>query len=61
MEVDVLMVLTGISVLLSFILFYSNNGGRCIDGINWYLCECVNGFAGPDCRISKLFHINDTF
>ena len=34
-------------------IFYSYNGGRCIDGINWYRCECAVGFAGPDCRVSE--------
>lgn len=29
------------------------NGGRCIDGVNWYLCECAPGFTGPKCRINK--------
>lgn len=31
----------------------SYNGGICVDGINWFRCECAPGFAGPDCRISK--------
>lgn len=31
----------------------SYNGGVCIDGINWFRCECAPGFAGPDCRISE--------
>ncbi|KAG9344704.1 hypothetical protein JZ751_010390 [Albula glossodonta] len=29
------------------------NGGICIDGVNWFRCECAPGFAGPDCRISE--------
>lgn len=33
--------------------FYSYNGGICVDGVNWFRCECAPGFAGPDCRISK--------
>lgn len=32
---------------------YSYNGGICVDGVNWFRCECAPGFAGPDCRISK--------
>lgn len=34
---------------------YSYNSGTCVDGENWYRCECAPGFAGPDCRISKCF------
>ena len=33
--------------------FFSYNGGKCIDGDNWYVCECAEGFSGPDCRINK--------
>uniref|UniRef100_A0A8C6SIA1 Delta-like protein n=1 Tax=Neogobius melanostomus TaxID=47308 RepID=A0A8C6SIA1_9GOBI len=28
------------------------NGGHCVDGVNWFRCECAPGFAGPDCRIN---------
>ncbi|XP_035516026.1 protein jagged-1a-like [Morone saxatilis] len=28
------------------------NSGTCVDGDNWYRCECAPGFAGPDCRIN---------
>ncbi|KAL0602705.1 Protein jagged-2 [Plecturocebus cupreus] len=28
------------------------NGGICVDGVNWFRCECAPGFAGPDCRIN---------
>ncbi|KAG8514465.1 Protein jagged-2 [Galemys pyrenaicus] len=28
------------------------NGGVCVDGVNWFRCECAAGFAGPDCRIN---------
>lgn len=28
------------------------NDGHCIDGINWFMCECTPGFTGPDCRIN---------
>ena len=31
----------------------SYNGGKCLDGLNFYLCQCLPGFTGPDCRISK--------
>lgn len=31
----------------------SYNGGVCVDGVNWFRCECAPGFAGPDCRISE--------
>ncbi|TNN36495.1 Protein jagged-2 [Liparis tanakae] len=30
----------------------SYNGGICVDGVNWFRCECAPGFAGPDCRIN---------
>jgi EGF-like domain len=29
-----------------------HNGGQCVDGVNWYRCECAKGFTGPDCRIN---------
>lgn len=32
--------------------FLSYNSGTCVDGDNWYRCECAPGFAGPDCRIN---------
>lgn len=42
--------------LMHIITFlYSYNSGTCVDGDNWYRCECAPGFAGPDCRISKSF------
>ncbi|KAF0036935.1 hypothetical protein F2P81_009809 [Scophthalmus maximus] len=31
---------------------FSYNGGTCVDGDNWYRCECSPGFSGPDCRIN---------
>lgn len=34
-------------------LLCSYNGGICVDGVNWFRCECAAGFAGPDCRISE--------
>uniref|UniRef100_A0A3B3VLV2 Protein jagged-2-like n=1 Tax=Poecilia latipinna TaxID=48699 RepID=A0A3B3VLV2_9TELE len=33
-------------------LLCSYNGGICVDGVNWFRCECASGFAGPDCRIN---------
>lgn len=36
-----------------FGFFCSYNSGTCVDGENWYRCECAPGFAGPDCRISE--------
>ncbi|KAK2104900.1 Protein jagged-2 [Saguinus oedipus] len=33
-------------------LLCSYNGGICVDGVNWFRCECAPGFAGPDCRIN---------
>ncbi len=41
-----------VSDLLYFSL-HSYNSGTCVDGENWYRCECAPGFAGPDCRISE--------
>lgn len=32
-----------------------HNNGTCIDGVNWFRCQCAFGFIGPDCRIN----IND--
>lgn len=37
----------------AFTLLCSYNGGICVDGVNWFRCECAPGFAGPDCRISE--------
>ena len=36
---------------------FSYNGGKCIDGDNWYVCDCAQGFSGPDCRISESFYL----
>ena len=29
------------------------NGAICIDGINQYTCQCVPGYTGVNCEISK--------
>ena len=29
------------------------NGGECIDGINSYVCNCMPGYGGHDCTLSK--------
>lgn len=41
--------------------FPSYNGGICVDGVNWFRCECAPGFAGPDCRISELNNTSETW
>ena len=30
-----------------------NNNGSCVDGIASYNCECLAGFTGADCEMSK--------
>ena len=29
------------------------NGGSCDDGVNQFTCQCVPGFTGTNCEISK--------
>ena len=29
------------------------NGGSCVDMVNNYRCDCVIGFSGAECEISK--------
>lgn len=44
----------GVALLSNaFLTSCSYNGGICVDGVNWFRCECAPGFAGPDCRISE--------
>ena len=26
------------------------NGGRCIDGLDTYICDCVLGYTGDNCE-----------
>ena len=33
------------------------NGGSCEDGINSYNCQCLDGYSGPMCEISKYFSV----
>ena len=33
------------------------NGGTCIDEVNYYTCICNPGYIGPDCEIGRLTHI----
>ena len=30
-----------------------DNGGTCVDGVNYYLCECLTGFNGTNCTQGK--------
>ena len=30
-----------------------HNGGKCIDGINDYTCECVAGYLGKNCSVGE--------
>jgi len=30
------------------------NGGTCIDGINGYTCNCIDGFIGENCQTGEL-------
>ena len=32
------------------------NNGTCHDGVNNYTCECMPGFTGDNCAISKSLH-----
>ena len=36
------------------------NGGVCVDGLNSFTCDCITGFIGSNCSISKLV-VFDTF
>ncbi|XP_061429566.1 protein jagged-1-like [Lethenteron reissneri] len=35
------------------------NGGSCVDGENWFRCECPHGFTGPDCRLGLVSSASD--
>ena len=36
------------------------NHGKCVDGVNSYVCKCPRGFAGVNCEKSKeLFYHSD--
>ena len=28
------------------------NGATCIDGVNQYTCQCVEGYTGPKCEVN---------
>ena len=30
-----------------------SNGGRCIDGIDFFTCQCLSGFTGVQCETSE--------
>ena len=29
------------------------NGGTCLDGVNRFICQCLPGYTGDRCEISK--------
>ena len=31
------------------------NGGTCIDAVNSYTCDCVDGWTGTNCEASKIY------
>ena len=33
--------------------FPCNNGGTCIDGIDYFSCECMAGYTGVQCETSE--------
>ena len=33
------------------------NGGTCTDGVNSFTCQCLPGYQGTRCEISKCFQI----
>ena len=34
-----------------------SNGGSCIDGVNNYSCNCLEGFTGHHCDIGRLLSL----
>ena len=30
-----------------------NNGGRCVDGVNGYSCNCTDGYVGLECETGE--------
>ncbi|RUS79891.1 hypothetical protein EGW08_012369 [Elysia chlorotica] len=36
------------------------NGGKCIDKINWYQCDCPSGYAGVNCELKTTSGENNT-
>ena len=37
------------------------HGGTCRDGINTFTCDCVAGYEGPTCEMSKWWSRDETF
>ena len=36
------------------------NGGSCVGGSTAFTCNCVAGFTGPRCEVSKFYEIKVT-
>ena len=34
-----------------------SNGGSCVDGVNNYSCNCLEGFTGHHCDIGRLLSL----
>ena len=32
------------------------NGGTCIDAIDYYTCDCISGWGGDNCELSMYFY-----
>ena len=37
------------------------NHGKCVDGVNSYVCKCPRGFAGHNCEESKDSFVKHSF